>query len=127
MNFSINTVLFVSPFTNADTRLFAKFKKWEFDAVELLVEDPAHIDPALVKCALGNNGLVCGSIAAAINPQRDLRGDVASQRNGVKYLCDLIDQMVTLDARVLGGPVYSLSDEPKRIQPVKRGGNGSRW
>jgi D-psicose/D-tagatose/L-ribulose 3-epimerase len=107
MKFSINTVLFVSPFTNADTRLFRPFKKWGFDAVELLVEDPAHVDPFLVKRELDKNGLVCGSVAAAINPQRDLRGNVASQRSGVKYLCTLIDQMVTLDARVLSGPVYS--------------------
>ena len=66
MNFSINTVLFVSPFTNADTRLFRQFKQWGFDAVELLVEDPAHIDPALVKRELTRHGLVCDSVAAAI-------------------------------------------------------------
>jgi D-psicose/D-tagatose/L-ribulose 3-epimerase len=107
MRFSINTVLFVSPFTNADTRLFTQFKHWDYDAVELLIEDPAHIDPALVKRALERNELVCGSVAAAINPQRDLRGSPASQRGGVKYLCQMIDQMVTLDARVLSGPVYS--------------------
>jgi D-psicose/D-tagatose/L-ribulose 3-epimerase len=107
MKFSINTVLFVSPFTNADTRLFAKFRKWGFDGVELLIEDPAHIDPVFVKRELERHGLVCGSIAAAITPQRDLRGNAASQRIGVKYLCQLIDQMVTLDAQVLSGPVYS--------------------
>lgn len=107
MKFSINTVLFVSPFTNADTQLFKEFKHWGFDAVELLVEEPAHIDPALVKRELAKNGLACGSVAAAINPQRDLRGNATSQRNGVKYLCTLIDQMATLDARVLSGPVYS--------------------
>jgi D-psicose/D-tagatose/L-ribulose 3-epimerase len=107
MRFSINTVLFVSPFTNADTRLFAKFKKWGFDAVELLIEDPAHIEPVFVKRELERHGLVCGSVAAAINPGRDLRGNAASQRNGVKYLCQLIDQMVTLEARALTGPVYS--------------------
>jgi len=107
MKFSINTVLFVSPFTNADTRRFKQFKKWGFDAVELLIEDPAHIDPVFVKRELVKNSLACGSVAAAINPGRDLRGSAASQRNGVKYLCRLIDQMVTLDARVLSGPVYS--------------------
>ena len=107
MKFSINTVLFVSPFTSQDTRLFAKFKKWGFDSVELLIEDPAHISPALVKRELEKIGLTCGSVAAAINPERDLRGNATSQRNGVKYLCALIDQMVTLNARVLGGPVYS--------------------
>jgi len=107
MKFSINTVLFVSPFTTNETRWFKSFRQWNYDAVELLIEDPAHIDPARVKSALDRNELVCGSVAAAINPQRDLRGNASSQRNGVKYLCQLIDQMVTLDARVLGGPVYS--------------------
>lgn len=107
MRFSINTVLYVSPFTDAHTRLFGKFKKWRFDAVELLIEDPAHIDAFFVKRELDRQALACGSIAAAINPGLDLRGSAASQRNGVKYLCQLIDQMVTLDARVLSGPVYS--------------------
>jgi D-psicose/D-tagatose/L-ribulose 3-epimerase len=107
MRFSINTVLFVSPFTNSEIRHFSKFKRWGFDAVELLVEDPAHIDPAFVKRELDRQGLVCGSVAAAINPGRDLRGSAASQRNGVKYLCALIDQMVTLNTKVLSGPVYS--------------------
>lgn len=107
MRFSINTVLFVSPFTTRESRWFKSFQRWGYDAVELLIEDPAHIDPAAVKSVLQRNGLVCGSIAAAINPQRDLRGNPASQRNGVAYLCQLIDQMVTLDARILGGPVYS--------------------
>ena len=107
MKFSINTVLFVSPFTNKETKLFRKFARGGYDAVELLVEDSAHIDPALVKRELQRHGLVCGSIAAAINPQRDLRGDAASQRGGVKYLCSLIDQLVKLDAPILSGPVYS--------------------
>ena len=71
MKFSINTVLFVSPFTNESTKLFRKFKQWGFEAVELLIEDPAHIDAAFVKGELDRHGLVCGSVAAAINPQRD--------------------------------------------------------
>lgn len=107
MRFSINTVLFVSPFTTADRNLFGKFKRWGCDAVELLVEDPAHIEPALIKSALDHHDMACGSVAAAINPDRDLRGSIASQRNGVNYLCRLIDQMVALEARVLSGPVYS--------------------
>lgn len=107
MRFSINTVLYTFPFTNADTRLFKKFCRWGYEAVELLIDDPADIDPSLLKRKLAAQRLACGSIAAAINPQRDLRGSHASQRNGVAYLCQLIDQMVALDARVLSGPVYS--------------------
>jgi D-psicose/D-tagatose/L-ribulose 3-epimerase len=107
MKFSINTVLFISPFTTRDTKLFAQFKRWGYDAVELLVEDPRHIDPPTVKRALDRQKLACGSIAAAINPQRDLRGTPSSQRAGVKYLCALIDQLVTLEGKVLSGPIYS--------------------
>lgn len=107
MKFSINTVLFVSPFTSKNTNLFRKFKHWGYDAVELLIEDSSHIDPVIVRQELDRYGLVCGSIAAAIHPQRDLRGSNASQRNGVKYLCNLIDHLVALDAPILSGPVYS--------------------
>jgi D-psicose/D-tagatose/L-ribulose 3-epimerase len=120
MRYSINTVLFVSPFTNASTHLFKSFKQWGFDAVELLIEDPTDIDPVLVKQELSRYGLACGSVAAAINPRRDLRGTAASQLNGVKYLCHLIDQMVSLDARVLSGPVYSYVGRTNAYSPAEK-------
>jgi D-psicose/D-tagatose/L-ribulose 3-epimerase len=107
MRFSINTVLFVSPFTSANTNLFQKFKRWGYEAVEILVEDPADIDLGHVKKELSKSGLVCGSVCAAMSRERDLRGSSRSQRVGVKYLCGLLDQMVELDCPVLGGPVYS--------------------
>ncbi|HEY3914470.1 MAG TPA: sugar phosphate isomerase/epimerase family protein [Verrucomicrobiae bacterium] len=107
MNFSINTVLFVSPFTNANTNLFRNFKRWGYEAVEILLENPTDIDAGHVKKELNRRELACGSICAAMNPQRDLRGSLQSQRNGVKYLCRLIDIMVELDCPVLGGPIYS--------------------
>ena len=107
MRFSINTVLFTSPFTDRSCGLFPKLRNWGFDAVELLIEDPSHITPAVIKRELGRCGLACGSIAAAITPQRDLRGNLTSQRNGVDYLCKLVDHLVALDAPVLSGPVYS--------------------
>jgi D-psicose/D-tagatose/L-ribulose 3-epimerase len=120
VNFSINTVLFVSPFTNKCTCLFRQFKQWGFDAVELLIEDPEQIDPEFVKRELSRHGLVCGSVAAAINSARDLRGNAASQRNGVKYLCKLVDLMVVLDARVLGGPIYSYVGRAEAYNSMER-------
>jgi D-psicose/D-tagatose/L-ribulose 3-epimerase len=127
MGFSINTVLFVSPFTDKDVRLFKRFKQCGFDAVELLVEDPAHIDPALVKRELDRHHLACGSVAAAINPGRDLRGGTASQRQGVNYLCSLIDQMVTLDAWVLGGPSYSYVGRAEAYPALSKRDSGRPW
>jgi D-psicose/D-tagatose/L-ribulose 3-epimerase len=118
MKFSVNTVLFVSPFTNEHTHLFRRFKKWGFDKVELLIEDPAHIDPVFIKSELEKHGLVCGSVCGAMNPRRDLRGSAASQKNGVKFLCDLLDQMVALDCPVLGGPVYSYVGRAEAVAPA---------
>ena len=118
MNFTINTVLFVSPFTNTETRLFDQFKQWGYDGVELLIEDPAHIDPVHVKNELDRNGLVCGSVCAAMNPKRDLRGSLKSQRLGVEYLCRLLDEMVTLNSPVLGGPIYSYVGRAEAVAPA---------
>ena len=107
MKFGINTFLFTSPFTNASTKLFPKFKKWGFDTVEIAIEDPSHIDPAHVKRELDRNGLVCGSVCAAMGPDRDLRGDAKSQKTGLAYMTALLDQMVVLGCPSLIGPVYS--------------------
>ena len=107
MHFGINTFLFTSPFTNRSTRLFAQFKKWGFDSVEIAIEDPAHIDPAHVKRELDRHGLVCGSVCACLGPERDLRGTPEQQDTGLGYLMALINQMVVLDCPSLIGPVYS--------------------
>jgi D-psicose/D-tagatose/L-ribulose 3-epimerase len=120
MRFSINTVLFVSPFTNHGTGLFRKFKKWGFDAVELLIEDRHHIDPVFVRQQLDRHGLACGSVAAGLGPDRDLRGSLSSQRRGVKFLCDLLDLMVTLDCPALVGPLYSYAGRAWATTPAKR-------
>src|SRR5690606_4829365 len=107
MKFGINTFLFTSPFTNDSTKLFKQFKKWGFDSVEIAIEDPAHIDPAYVKRELDRHGLVCGSVCAALGPDRDLRGNARQQKTGLNYMMAVLDQMVVLDGPSLIGPVYS--------------------
>ncbi|HEX3797451.1 MAG TPA: sugar phosphate isomerase/epimerase [Verrucomicrobiae bacterium] len=108
MRFGINTFLFVSPFTNDSTKLFAKFKRWGFDSVEIAVEDPSHIDPAHVKRELDRHGLVCGSLCAALGPGRDLRGSSEDQKVALQYILNLIDQAVALECPSIIGPVYSV-------------------
>lgn len=103
----INSFLFTSPFTNDSVALFKTFKKWGFDTVELPIEDPSHIDPALVRKALDAAGLACGSVCACMGPDRDLRGTPEQQKTGLTYLKALIDQMVILGCPSLIGPVYS--------------------
>lgn len=117
MRIGINTFLFTSPFTNRSTGLFAQFKHWGFDSVEIAIEDPAHIDPTFVKRELDRHGLVCGSVCACLGPDRDLRGTPRQQQTGLKYLASLLDQMVVLDCPSLIGPVYSAVGRADAVPP----------
>lgn len=107
MRFGVNTFLFTSPFTNRGVRLFAQFKRWGFQSVEIAVEDPDHIDPAHVKRELDRHGLVCGSLCACFGPGRDLRGTPTQQQSTRDYVSRLLEQMVVLHCPKLIGPVYS--------------------
>lgn len=120
MRFGINSFLFISPFTTSDTALFAKFKKWGFDTVELPIEDPSHIDPTAVREALDQNGLVCGSICACMGPGRDLRGNQADQRTALNYVKALIDQAVVLGCPSIIGPLYSVVGKADAVEPAQQ-------
>jgi hypothetical protein len=85
MRIGLNSFLYASPFTTESTKLFAKFKKWGFDTVEIPVEDPSHIDPAKVRAAAEKAGIAIGSICACMGPGRDLRGSDADQKAGMDY------------------------------------------
>jgi D-psicose/D-tagatose/L-ribulose 3-epimerase len=119
MRFGINTFLFTSPFNNDSVKLLRMFKKWGFDTVEIAVEDPSHIDPAQVKAALDEHGLVCGSVCACLGPDRDLRGTPQQQQNSLEYMMAVIDQMVVLDCPSLIGPVYSSVGRADAVPPAE--------
>ncbi|MEX2336066.1 MAG: sugar phosphate isomerase/epimerase [Fulvivirga sp.] len=107
MKFGINTFLFTSPFTNDSVVLFPLFKKWGFDSVEIALEDAAHINPAIIKKALVENGLKCGSICVAMGPGRDLRGTQEEQNASIDYVKSILNIMPELDCPILVGPLYS--------------------
>lgn len=119
MRFGINTFLFTSPFDNSSTKLFKQFKKWGFDSVEIAIEDPSHIDPAHVKRELDRHGLVCGSVCAAMGPDRDLRGTPKQQKTGLDYMMKILDQMVVLDCPSLIGPEYSAVGRADAVPPAE--------
>jgi len=120
MNFGINTFLFTSPFTNRSTRLFAQFKRWGFDSVEIAVEDLAHIDPKRIKAALADHGLMAGTLCACFPPTRDLRGSSRQQRDCKIYLRQLVEMMPTLGSRTLIGPLYSATGRADMVPASER-------
>jgi len=107
MKFGINTYLFSSPFTNESVSFFPKFKEWGFDFVEIAVEDPANINPVLVRKALDDSGLECRSVCAATGPGRDLRGNRKEQVVSMEYIKRLIDIAPVLGSSLVAGPIYS--------------------
>lgn len=107
MRLGINTFLFASPFSNNDAALFRQFRHWGFDTVEIAIEDPLYIDPVLIKRALEESGLVCGSVAATMGQGRDLRGSMEEQVAAAEYIKSLISIMPELGSQTLIGPIYS--------------------
>ena len=107
MFFGINTFLFTSPFSTKDLNLFPQFKAWGFDAVEMAIEDPKHLDLPLAKRAFLDNGLRCGSISGAWGPGRDLRGSEEEQAASKSYSLNMLELCAELECPMLIGPLYS--------------------
>jgi D-psicose/D-tagatose/L-ribulose 3-epimerase len=124
MTFGINTFLFRSPFTTSDISLFPKFKGWNFDSVEIAIENASDIDANVVKKALGDHNLVCGSVCAAMGPGRDLRGSKEEQKTAMEYLRSVIDLLPALGCSVLAGPLYS---SVGRANAVEEGEYNEQW
>jgi D-psicose/D-tagatose/L-ribulose 3-epimerase len=120
MRFGINSFLFTSPFTTDSVKLFAKFKKWGFDTVEIPVEDPSHIDPAKVRAAADKAGLAIGSICACMGSGRDFRGTPEDQATAMTYCKALVDQAVVLGCPSIIGPVYSVVGKADAVEPAQQ-------
>jgi D-psicose/D-tagatose/L-ribulose 3-epimerase len=120
MRFGINTYLFTSPFTNASTRLFKRFKTWGFQSVEIPIEKPEHVDPRHVKRELDRHGLACAAVCACLGPDRDLRGTPSQQRAALGYLLKLLEYTVLLDSPSLVGPLYSAVGRADAVPPFEK-------
>ena len=120
MRYGINTFLFTSPFRNQSTRLFAQFKRWGFDSVEVAVEDPGQIDAQHLKAELDRHGLVAGTLCACFPSARDLRGTTQQQQACKKYVRQLLEMMPLLECRTLIGPLYSATGRAEMVAPRER-------
>jgi D-psicose/D-tagatose/L-ribulose 3-epimerase len=117
MRFGINSFLFVSPFKTESVKLFKKFKAWGFDTVEIPVEAPEHVDPAVLKSAAESAGIAIGSICACMGPGRDLRGNAKEQKTGFQYISKLIDQAAAMGCPRIIGPLYSVVGKRGPVSP----------
>ena len=120
MRIGINTFLYTSPFTTESVKLFPKFKRWGFDTVEIPIEDPSHIDTAVVRVAAAKAGIAIGSVCAAMGPGRDFRGTAEEQKTAMDYCTALLDQAAELGCPRLIGPVYSVVGKADAVEPAQR-------
>lgn len=107
MTFGLNTFLFQSPFTNKSFGLIRRFKDWGFDSIEIAIENPGDVTPLLLKKALNEQDITCGTTCTALGPDRDLRGTKQQQQTAMDYLKQLMDIMAVIESPVLMGPLYS--------------------
>ena len=107
MKFGASTFIWVSPFSSDTMYLFDKAKEQGFDALEICIEDPAHIDAALVAKAAASSGvepLICGIMGAGRDMSSD---DPASRESGIRYMKTCIDLANRMGAPLITGPLYS--------------------
>jgi D-psicose/D-tagatose/L-ribulose 3-epimerase len=118
--FGANTFIWQSPFTTQDTSLFYHIKGLGFEAVEIAVENPALIDPLVVKRELSHTsmkGIVCGVFGL----DRDLSNDdpaIREQANFYLHWC--IDFAQTIDSPVVIGPMYACVGKARLLPPEVR-------
>jgi len=103
----VNSWVWTSPFTDAQTPLIARAARLGFDLFEIPVEDPDHFSRGKVAGALRDAGLgavVCG----VFPPFRDLSSaDAGPRRACLQYLRQAIRLGEQWQAKVLCGPAYT--------------------
>lgn len=121
LTFGVSTWLWTSPFSSEQAgMLFSKIKEIGFDMVEIAVEDPALINPSIIKDALKKNDLsvaICGAFGAS----RDLSNDDEDiQKNGLKYIEDCLNLSQQTGASFFAGPMYSAVGKARMVSAEQR-------
>jgi D-psicose/D-tagatose/L-ribulose 3-epimerase len=103
----IISMQFVRPFTRADLGIFQRIRNLGFDFVELLVPEPEDdLDLHETAAALRDADLDV-VLAARVNLQRSIASaDPECRLGGIEYLNRCVDVAKTLDAKIIGGPLY---------------------
>ncbi|NQT58726.1 MAG: sugar phosphate isomerase/epimerase [Bacteroidetes bacterium] len=117
MNYGINTVLWIWPFTHKNLDLFKKIKEMGYDTVEIAVEDMSENNLKIIKTGLKEYNLNC-VICGVYGPDRNIMSineDV--QKKGVEYIKKVIDIAGILSAKMIVGPTYSIGIYPEFLNP----------
>jgi D-psicose/D-tagatose/L-ribulose 3-epimerase len=124
----VNTWVWTSPLTDASLPdLLRRIAALGFDAVELPLEDPAHLGAEAVRAALDETGLA-PYVVGAMAPGRDL---VAATPDTVAatqdYLRACIDLAAAIGAPSVCGPFSAQTGRVWRMTPDERAATSREW
>jgi len=118
--FGASTWLWTSPFRSSDVKLLKNIADLGFKAVELPIEDPALVNPKILRPLLEELGLtvhVCG----AFGPGRDLTNPDPAVRAGARdYITACLDITAGLGAGFFCGPMYSEVGKARQLPEDER-------
>lgn len=117
----VNTWVWTSPLTDASAPdLLRHVAAAGFDAVELPLESPGDLDPAVLRPVLEETGLL-PCVVGAMAPGRDL---VAVEGHEVRstqdYLRACVDLAHAVGAAAVCGPFYAATGRVWRMTPAER-------
>ncbi|MEV7430242.1 sugar phosphate isomerase/epimerase family protein [Nocardioides sp. NPDC092400] len=124
----VNTWVWTSPLTDADLpRMLDLVAGLGFDAVELPLEEPGHLDPARTAAAVRDAGLA-PYVVGAMAPGRDLVAtDPATVARTQDYLRSCTDLAAAVGAPSVCGPFYAATGRVWRMTPYERHAAYDEW
>ena len=126
MRYGASTFIWVSPFSKKTLDLLDIAKVFGFDILEICVEDPYALDPALVR-AHANKADIALTICGAFGPSRDLSSeDAAVRRNGLAYLKRFVDFAAALGSSFVSGPMYAAVGATRVLNASERAAQWAR-
>jgi D-psicose/D-tagatose/L-ribulose 3-epimerase len=120
MKYGLNSLVWVSPFSNKHLDLIRKAGDMGFDVFEIAVENPELIDCPKIRKAAQSSG-ISTPLSCAFGRSRDMSSkDDAIRANARKYVKTLIDFGAELDSQCISGPMYAAVGEACLKTPEER-------
>jgi D-psicose/D-tagatose/L-ribulose 3-epimerase len=117
----VNTLVWVLTFSERELSLIDKVSGMGFDVIELTPgEEYKSIDPGKLKNKLDQVGLEV-SLIAALDDGNDISStDETVRQKGIDYLVDYSTWAKEIDARIIGGPIYSALGKKRYLDAGER-------
>ncbi len=106
MRLGINTMVWTGRFDSSRLALLDRIRAWGYESVELAIFDFDSVDTAALRRALASSGLAA-TVSSALPPGLSVAAaDPAVRRKTREWLAHAADQVASIGASILAGPMY---------------------